>query len=240
MDVVEALDYQGVISSHSWSTPDTYPRIYKDGGFITPYAGDSTGFVDKWRTPRRLGRPALLLGHRLRRRHQRPRRAGRPARHRRAQQGDLPVQGPRRRDRSTSSTPASGSTTSTPTASRSTASTPTGSRTSPRSPAAQEQGRQGDPRRHVARLRGLPADVGACRGRRPRLVPQPRPAQERLRGRAAGQAAGSRPSRSCIASASPSAASAPTYGFCAKAPGKPKVMVTIHFSPAGRVTGVEV
>lgn len=50
MDVVEALDYPGVISSHSWSTPDTYPRIYRDGGFITPYAGDSTGFVDKWRT----------------------------------------------------------------------------------------------------------------------------------------------------------------------------------------------
>ncbi|CAN5570811.1 hypothetical protein BH11ACT8_BH11ACT8_23560 [soil metagenome] len=50
MDVVESLDYPGVISSHSWSTPDTYPRIYRDGGFITPYAGDSTGFVDKWRT----------------------------------------------------------------------------------------------------------------------------------------------------------------------------------------------
>ena len=50
MDVVESLDYSGVISSHSWSTPDTYPRIYRAGGFITPYAGDSTGFVDKWRT----------------------------------------------------------------------------------------------------------------------------------------------------------------------------------------------
>ncbi|MBV6726369.1 hypothetical protein [Nocardioides daeguensis] len=53
MDVVEGLRYPGVISSHSWSTPDTYPRIYKAGGFITPYAGDSTGFVAKWR--RHLG-----------------------------------------------------------------------------------------------------------------------------------------------------------------------------------------
>ena len=53
MDVIEDLDYPGVISSHSWSTPDTYPRIYRDGGFITPYAGDSTGFVAKWR--RHLG-----------------------------------------------------------------------------------------------------------------------------------------------------------------------------------------
>ena len=42
-------------------------------------------------SPRRLGRPSLLLGHRLRRRHQRARRAGRPARRRRPQQGDLPV-----------------------------------------------------------------------------------------------------------------------------------------------------
>ncbi len=53
MDVIEGLKYPGVISSHSWSTPDTYPRIYKAGGFITPYAGDSTGFVEKWR--RHLG-----------------------------------------------------------------------------------------------------------------------------------------------------------------------------------------
>ncbi|WP_183095405.1 hypothetical protein [Nocardioides stalactiti] len=49
MDLIEELDYPGVLSSHSWSTPDTYPRIYRAGGFITPYAGDSTGFVDKWR-----------------------------------------------------------------------------------------------------------------------------------------------------------------------------------------------
>ncbi|WP_051485654.1 hypothetical protein [Nocardioides sp. J54] len=53
MDVIEDLRYPGVISSHSWSTPDTYPRIYGAGGFITPYAGDSTGFVEKWR--RHLG-----------------------------------------------------------------------------------------------------------------------------------------------------------------------------------------
>jgi hypothetical protein len=39
----------GVVSSHSWSTPDAYPRIYRLGGFDAPYAGDSTGFVEKWR-----------------------------------------------------------------------------------------------------------------------------------------------------------------------------------------------
>ncbi|TNM50143.1 hypothetical protein FHP29_01020 [Nocardioides albidus] len=53
MDVIDDLGYPGVISSHSWSTPDAYPRIYRAGGFITPYAGDSTGFVAKWR--RHLG-----------------------------------------------------------------------------------------------------------------------------------------------------------------------------------------
>jgi hypothetical protein len=53
LDQVERLGYPGVISSHSWSTPDSYPRIYRAGGFITPYAGDSTGFVEKWR--RHLG-----------------------------------------------------------------------------------------------------------------------------------------------------------------------------------------
>ena len=50
LDEIDRLGYHGVVSSHSWSTPDAYPRIYQEGGFITPYAGDSTGFVDKWRT----------------------------------------------------------------------------------------------------------------------------------------------------------------------------------------------
>ena len=50
LDQIDELGYHGVLSSHSWSTPDAYPRIYEEGGFITPYAGDSTGFVEKWRT----------------------------------------------------------------------------------------------------------------------------------------------------------------------------------------------
>ena len=32
LDLLEELDYSGVISSHSWSTPDAYPRIYELGG----------------------------------------------------------------------------------------------------------------------------------------------------------------------------------------------------------------
>ncbi len=49
LSLVEKLGYSGVLSSHSWSTPDAYPRIYADKGFIAPYAGDSVGFVEKWR-----------------------------------------------------------------------------------------------------------------------------------------------------------------------------------------------
>ncbi len=49
LDLLEARKYSGVVSSHSWSTPDAYPRIYKLGGVITPYAGDSTSFVKEWR-----------------------------------------------------------------------------------------------------------------------------------------------------------------------------------------------
>ncbi len=52
LSVVEAARYSGIVSSHSWSSPDALPRIYKLGGFVTPYAGSSTGFVKEWRETR--------------------------------------------------------------------------------------------------------------------------------------------------------------------------------------------
>jgi microsomal dipeptidase-like Zn-dependent dipeptidase len=52
LDLVEARSYPGVLSSHSWSTPDAYPRIYALGGFTAPYAGGSTSFVEQWRERR--------------------------------------------------------------------------------------------------------------------------------------------------------------------------------------------
>ena len=48
LDIVEAEEYPGLISSHSWSTPNTLPRIYRLGGVITPYAGSSESFVHQW------------------------------------------------------------------------------------------------------------------------------------------------------------------------------------------------
>jgi hypothetical protein len=62
LDLVEERDYPGVISSHSWSTPDAYPRIYDLGGFVAPYAGDSTGFVAKWRRHVEWADPKYFFG----------------------------------------------------------------------------------------------------------------------------------------------------------------------------------
>ncbi len=62
LDLLEELDYPGVISSHSWSTPDAYPRIYELGGVVMPYAGDSTGFVDKWREHLTWADPRYYFG----------------------------------------------------------------------------------------------------------------------------------------------------------------------------------
>ena len=62
LDLTESMNYSGVLSSHSWSTPDAYPRIYDSKGFITPYAGDSTGFVEKWQKHLTWANPSTYWG----------------------------------------------------------------------------------------------------------------------------------------------------------------------------------
>ncbi len=62
MSLVESRDYSGVVSSHSWSTKDTYPRIFKLGGVVTPYAGGSAGFVAKWKKLRAERDPRFYFG----------------------------------------------------------------------------------------------------------------------------------------------------------------------------------
>ncbi len=62
LDLVESMGYSGVVSSHSWSTPDAYPRIYDGRGFIAPYAGDSTGFVEKWQRHLAWANPKTYWG----------------------------------------------------------------------------------------------------------------------------------------------------------------------------------
>jgi hypothetical protein len=51
LSILEAHHYSGVISAHSWDSPQENPRIYNLGGFMTPIAGASpTSFVDQWKT----------------------------------------------------------------------------------------------------------------------------------------------------------------------------------------------
>ena len=49
MAIVDAAKYPGVLSSHSWSSPDALPRIYARGGVVTPIGAGSKRFVEEWR-----------------------------------------------------------------------------------------------------------------------------------------------------------------------------------------------
>ena len=62
MDVLEAHDYSGAFSSHSWSTPNTIPRIYRLGGVTTPAPKDSEGFVGKWKDTKNAYRGRQYFG----------------------------------------------------------------------------------------------------------------------------------------------------------------------------------
>jgi len=62
LPIVEAKNYPGVLSSHSWSTADAYPRIYKLGGIVTPYAGSSKSFVNAWKNLRTMRDPRWFWG----------------------------------------------------------------------------------------------------------------------------------------------------------------------------------
>ena len=62
LDFVEEKGYPGLISSHSWADVEAYPRIHKLGGLVTPYAGDSSSFVEEWRYQRKLRRKDRFYG----------------------------------------------------------------------------------------------------------------------------------------------------------------------------------
>ncbi len=50
LSILEAHHYSGVISAHSWDSPEENPRIYNLGGFVTPIAGASPqSFIAQWR-----------------------------------------------------------------------------------------------------------------------------------------------------------------------------------------------
>jgi hypothetical protein len=60
--VTESDDYSGVISSHSWSTEDAYPRLYKAGGFVAPYAGNTQSFLKAWQQIKPGRDPRYVFG----------------------------------------------------------------------------------------------------------------------------------------------------------------------------------
>ena len=50
MTLLEAERYSGAVSSHSWSTADVIPRIYKLGGVVTPMKEAAPDWIKTWRT----------------------------------------------------------------------------------------------------------------------------------------------------------------------------------------------
>ncbi len=63
LSILEQHHYSGVISAHSWDSPEENPRIYKLGGFMTPIAGASPGsFISQWQASRKVRDPRFYSG----------------------------------------------------------------------------------------------------------------------------------------------------------------------------------
>jgi microsomal dipeptidase-like Zn-dependent dipeptidase len=62
LDKVNGLPYSGIVSSHGWADDTIYPRVYELGGVVTPHAGGSTGFVEKWEKHRAWADPRYYFG----------------------------------------------------------------------------------------------------------------------------------------------------------------------------------
>jgi hypothetical protein len=62
MDLLEAARYSGSVSSHSWSTADVIPRIYKLGGVVTPMKEAAPDWIKTWRTTKAQRDPRFYFG----------------------------------------------------------------------------------------------------------------------------------------------------------------------------------
>jgi hypothetical protein len=62
MDLIDELGYSGVVSSHGWADEVVYPRVYEAGGVVTPHAGESTSFIEKWRRHREWADDRFYFG----------------------------------------------------------------------------------------------------------------------------------------------------------------------------------
>jgi hypothetical protein len=62
MSLLEAERYSGAVSSHSWSTADVIPRIYKLGGVVTPMKESAPDWIKTWRTTKAQRDPRFYFG----------------------------------------------------------------------------------------------------------------------------------------------------------------------------------
>ena len=229
LDVLEDMNYPGVLSSHSWSTPDAYPRIYKMGGFITPYAGDSTGFVDKWRQHLKWADKRFYFGFGYGADMNGLGAQGDPRPDGRREPGDLPLHRLRRRDGEQAGQRRAGL--------RHQRRRRLPLRALPRlvrGPRARRR-RAGtaDPRRHAARGRGLPADVGAGRGRQQRRLPPAGGGQEGLPD--PRPAVGLSVKQVLLRAGQPHQRLGTEFTYCARAADGDLTRVRLDFTRAGRL-----
>lgn len=63
LSILEDNHYSGVISAHSWDSPQENTRIYRLGGFVTPIAGASPeSFISQWQASRAIRDRRFLSG----------------------------------------------------------------------------------------------------------------------------------------------------------------------------------
>lgn len=62
LELAEARNYSGVLSSHSWMDPHMRSRVYGLGGFIEPITTGPESFVEEWRQLRAVADPRFRFG----------------------------------------------------------------------------------------------------------------------------------------------------------------------------------
>ncbi|MDQ2629704.1 MAG: dipeptidase [Actinomycetota bacterium] len=62
LELAEARDYSGVISSHSWMSPELRSRVYGLGGFIEPITTSPESFIEEWKQLRAVADPRYRFG----------------------------------------------------------------------------------------------------------------------------------------------------------------------------------
>jgi hypothetical protein len=62
LDILEANNYHGVISSHSWGDLGSQKRIEKLGGLVGPISNEAHGFSDEWQVARANRNTSYFFG----------------------------------------------------------------------------------------------------------------------------------------------------------------------------------